>query len=97
MRAFLIVVAAVSLSSSAFARTAHVDPEEGADRALAPVLAPIALPEEPTFQPGLTRDEMIDACAKELADFLKHKFPDSVELKGRAATCIVPEVMGEGS
>jgi hypothetical protein len=53
MRVFLIVVVAVSLSSSAFARTLHADQEEGADRALAPVLAPIALPDEPTFQPGL--------------------------------------------
>jgi hypothetical protein len=53
MRACLIAVVAISLSSSAFARTLHTDQEEGADRALAPVLAPIALPEEPTFQPGL--------------------------------------------
>ena len=49
------------------------------------------------FPKNMTRDEAIDACAKELADFLKHKFPDQVVLKARAATCVVPEVMGEGS
>jgi hypothetical protein len=50
-----------------------------------------------TFPKNMSRDEMIDACAKELADFLKHKFPDSVGVMGRAATCIVPEAMDEHS
>jgi hypothetical protein len=49
------------------------------------------------YPKNMSRDEMIDACAKELADFLKHKFPDSVEILGRAATCIVPEVIGDRS
>jgi hypothetical protein len=48
------------------------------------------------FPKNMSRDEMIDACAKELADFLKHKFPVSVELRARAATCIVPEAIDEG-
>ncbi len=49
------------------------------------------------FPKDMTRDEMIDACAKELAEFLKAKFPDNVDIRGRAATCVVPEVMSEGS
>lgn len=49
------------------------------------------------FPKSMTRDEAIDACAKELAEFLKHKFPDQVELKARVAMCVVPEVMGEAS
>jgi hypothetical protein len=49
------------------------------------------------FPKNMSRDEMIDACAKELADFLKQKFPDSAEIGARVATCIVPEVMGERS
>jgi hypothetical protein len=49
------------------------------------------------FPKSMTRDEAIDACAKELAEFLKHKFPDSVELKARVATCVVPEVMDDKS
>lgn len=49
------------------------------------------------FPKNMTRDEAIDACVKELAEFLKHKFPDTVSLIGRAATCVVPEVMGDPS
>jgi hypothetical protein len=49
------------------------------------------------FPKNMTRDAMIDACVNELADFLKHKFSDSVEIVARAATCIVPEVMGDRS
>jgi hypothetical protein len=49
------------------------------------------------FPKNMTRDEAIDACAKELAEFLKHKFPEQVELKARVATCVVPEFMGDDS
>jgi hypothetical protein len=52
MRTCLVVVAIMGLSSSAFARVLPGDTAEGADRALAPVLSSIALPDEPTFQPG---------------------------------------------
>ena len=49
------------------------------------------------FPKNMSRDEAIDACAAELAAFLKHKFPDTVEIKARAATCIAPEEMGQPS
>jgi hypothetical protein len=49
------------------------------------------------FPKNMPRDEAIDACAAELAEFLKHRFPAQLELIGRAATCVVPEVMDEPS
>ena len=43
------------------------------------------------FPKNMTRDEAIDACVKEMAEFLKHRFPDQVEMRVRVGTCVVPE------
>lgn len=47
------------------------------------------------FPKNMTQEQQIDACVEELRAFLKHKF--TIETTGKAATCIVPDIVENDS